>query len=455
MSDQYQALLSDSKKRALAYLSHISARRVFPDEAACKGLANFDEALPEKGRDAHETLDLMDRAGSPATVASMGGRYFGFVVGGSLPVTVASNWLSSAWDQVASSNVSSPAVDHMEKVAARWVLDILDLPEDCGVGFVTGATMASFTALAAGRHHLLKNQGWDVEQDGLFGAPKIKVVVSDEVHVTILKAISMLGLGRNNVIRVPTDENGAIDISQLPELGPDTLVCVQAGNVNSGAFDPIGEICDIARASGAWVHVDGAIGLWARVSGEFSALTRGMEKADSWATDSHKWLNTPYDSGVVICRNKVPMYRSMSTTAAYLKDEEEAAKDIVPEFSRRGRGIDIWAALRTLGRNGVRQIIERNCSQARFFASELKGMGFDIHNEVVLNQIVVSFGSEDQTERLIGFMQEEGTCWFGPTIWRGKKAFRISLSSWKTNDEDIRLSIMAFKKARAVITEET
>jgi len=452
MSDSYGVLLNDSKKRALAYLENINDRRVFPDEAARGALDLFDESLPEKAGDALETLELMDRVGSPATVGSTGGRYFGFVVGGSLPVTVASNWLATAWDQVASSPVTSPAVDRIEKVAARWVLDILDLPKECGVGFVTGATMASFTALAAARHHLLKKQGWDVGQNGLFGAPKLKVVVSEEVHVTILKALSLLGLGRNNVVMVPTDKNGAMDVTQLPILGPDTLVCVQAGNVNSGSFDPIGKICDKAREAGAWVHVDGAIGLWARTSERISAKTKGIGKADSWSTDGHKWLNTPYDCGIVICRDKGAVTQAMVAAAPYSTYVEDAAENFGPEFSRRGRGIEVWAALRTLGREGVRQMIERNCFQARYLATALADMGYKIHNDVVLNQVVVSFGTKDQTQAVMDFMQQEGTCWFGPTLWRGQKAFRISLSSWKTNDNDIKLSLEAFSRARDLIS---
>ncbi|MCF8474341.1 MAG: aminotransferase class V-fold PLP-dependent enzyme [Emcibacter sp.] len=455
MTNDYEFILNDSKERALKFLAQVDERRVFPHQQAIDGLSAFNESLPEEGLGDLNTLDLLDRVGAPAAVANMGKRYFGFVVGGSLPVAVAANWLMTAWDQVASYHLTSPMADRVEKVAAGWILDILDLPRESAVGFVTGATVASFTALSAARHKILNDQGFDVENDGLYGAPKITVVVSQEVHVTILKALSMLGLGKNNIIRVPTDNNGAIDITKFPELGPNTLVCVQAGNVNSGAFDPIDEICTLAHKAGAWVHVDGAIGLWARTSKKLADQVKGIEKADSWSTDGHKWLNVPYDNGIVICRHKDALRGAMSTVAAYVRGAEDAAKDVVPEFSRRGRGIDVWAALRSLGRKGIGQMIERNCNQARNLAAELKNIeNIFIHNDVVLNQIVVSYGTEDMTKTLIDYMQQEGTCWFGSTIWKGRETFRISISSWKTTDEDIILTAEAFRKAVAVLAQK-
>ncbi|WP_339864656.1 pyridoxal phosphate-dependent decarboxylase family protein [Paremcibacter congregatus] len=446
MATSYDDLLENSKCRALSYLDALDRRRVFPDDTMLDGLAAFNENLPHEGREGQETLDLLDRHGSPATVANMGGRYFGFVVGGSLPVTVAANWLAAAWDQVASSQVTSPVADHIERVAGEWVLDILDLPRGSAVGFVTGATMATFSALAAARHHLLDRQGWNVGEYGLYGAPQITVVVSAEVHVTVLKALNMLGMGQKNIIKIPVDANGAIDVAQVPPLGPNTIVCVQAGNVNSGAFDPIESICAAARAVGAWVHVDGAFGLWARAAPALADMAKGVEKADSWATDGHKWLNTPYDCGVVICRHKRALAGAFSTSAAYLKEEDGAAKDRVPEFSRRARGIEVWAALRTLGRDGVDHLISENCRLARLFAQELSALGLTIHNKVVLNQIVVSCGSASRTAQMIEAMQAEGTCWFGQTEWQGQKASRISISSWKTTEQDIAKSVAAFKK---------
>lgn len=450
MSEELKLLLAAAAERAENYLVHVDEARVFPDQAALENLAAFDEALPAEGRNDMETLQMLDQYGSPAAVASAGPRYFGFVVGGSLPVTVGANWLATAWDQVASSFDTSPLAHKLEQVTAKWLLEILDLPRESSVGLGTGATMASFTALAAARHHLLKRQGWDVERDGLFGAPEITVVVGDEVHATILKALSMLGFGSERIIRVPVDNNGAMILSGLPVLDDKTLVCVQAGNVNSGAFDPIGEICDLAEAVGAWVHVDGAFGLWARASKGLKPLTEGIERADSWSADAHKWLNTPYDCGIVMCRHKKSHFEALSISAAYLRESDQAAKDLVPEFSRRARAVEVWAALRSLGCIGVGGLVDRCCGLATIFARGLSAMGLTIHNEVVLNQVVASWGSEDQTRELILRMQQEGTCWFGPTVWQGHVAFRISVSSWKTTEQDVEKSLKAFRR---IITE--
>ncbi|WP_020594387.1 pyridoxal phosphate-dependent decarboxylase family protein [Kiloniella laminariae] len=450
-----QDLLNIARERAERYLTEIDARRVFPDEAAMTGLEEFEEIFPEQGTTGGQVLELLDRSGAPATVASAGRRYFGFVVGGTLPVTVGANWLATAWDQVASSKVTSPVMDKIEQVTSGWLLDVLDLPRESVVGYVTGATMATFTALAAARHKLLARQGWDVEARGLFGAPEIKVVVSDEVHVTVLKALSLLGFGKERVVRVPTDANGAMDISRLPELDAMTIICVQAGNVNSGAFDPAGAICDRAAPVGAWVHVDGAFGLWARASKELKHLTAGVEKADSWATDGHKWLNTPYDAGVVICRDQQSLYNAMSVSAAYLREIDSAAQNYMPEFSKRARGVEIWAALKFLGRKGVDELVTGCCHRAGVFARGLEELGLTIQNSVVLNQVVVSWDSPEKTEALMQAVQKEGTCWFGPTVWKGKAAFRISVSSWKTTEEDIQLSLQAIKQCMVAVIEET
>ncbi|MFD2204094.1 pyridoxal phosphate-dependent decarboxylase family protein [Kiloniella antarctica] len=440
-------LLKDAFNRGDNYLSMIDERRVFPDVQALSALAGFDEPLSQKGDDPANILRMLDELGAPATVASAGSRYFGFVVGGSLPVTVGANWIATAWDQVASSAVTSPVADKIEKVTSGWLLDVLDLPRHSAVGFVTGATMATFTALAAARHKLLKRQGWNVEENGLFGAPEIKVIVSEEVHVSALKALSMLGLGKDRVIRIPTDANGVMDISHLPELDGSTIICTQAGNVNSGDFDPIGEICEKAKVSGAWVHVDGAFGLWARASKSRAYLAKGAEKADSWATDGHKWLNTPYDCGVVICRDVEALYNSMSVSASYLREIETAAQNFMPEFSKRARGIEIWAALKFLGRDGVDDLISGCCDLAIYFSEGLERLGLTVLNDVVVNQIVVCWDSAEKTENLMQAVQQEGTCWFGPTVWKGHNAFRLSVSSWKISKGDIDLSLQAIGNA--------
>jgi glutamate/tyrosine decarboxylase-like PLP-dependent enzyme len=323
-----------------------------------------------------------------------------------------------------------------------WVLDLLGLPSSCGVGFVTGTTMANFSALAAARTALLRRAGWNVEEDGLFGAPPIKVVVGEEAHVSLLKPLALLGLGRSRVTSVSTDRQGRISADALPPFDDRTLVCIQAGNVNTGAFDPANEICPRAREAGAWVHVDGAFGLWAAVSPNYAHLVNGFSLADSWAIDCHKWLNVPYDSGIAIVREAEHMRTALALNAAYL--QTSGAREpchYTPEASRRARGIELWAALRSLGRNGLREMIERNCRLAKLFASGLRQAGFEVLNDVVLNQVLVSFGSAEETRRVVAEVQWEGTCWCGGTEWHGRTAMRISVSSWATNDEDVERSL--------------
>ncbi|MGH7865129.1 MAG: pyridoxal phosphate-dependent decarboxylase family protein, partial [Candidatus Binataceae bacterium] len=325
------------------------------------------------------------------------------------------------------------------------LLQILGLPGQCAGGFVSGATMASFTALAAARHALLGRAGWNVEEDGLFGAPPIDVVVGEEVHVSVLKALGLLGLGRRRVVRVPVDGQGRMRVEALPRMNALTIVCTQTGNVNTGAFDDLTEICARARDVDAWVHVDGAIGLWAAAAPSLSHLTAGLAEADSWATDAHKWLNVPYDSGLALVKNRQSLRAAMAfSRAAYLAagGGREAAR-FTPELSRRARGIEVWAALRSLGRRGLADLLERNCAQARRFAQGLARAGFSILNEVVLNQVLVSFGSADRTRRVVKAVQEDGTCWCGPTEWHGLTAMRISVSSWATTDSDVERSLAA------------
>jgi glutamate/tyrosine decarboxylase-like PLP-dependent enzyme len=389
-------------------------------------------------------LALLDEIGSPATVATTGGRYFGFVIGGTLPAALAVNWLAGAWDQNAGLWVVSPVAARIEEIVLGWILDLLGLPVTCGGGFVTGTTMANFTSLAAGRTALLKRAGWNVEEDGLFGAPPVKVVVGEEAHVSLLKALSLLGLGRSRVVSVPTDEQGRIRTDALPEFDDRTLVCIQAGNVNSGAFDPAPEICKRAREAGAWVHVDGAFGLWAAVSSRYAELVDGFSLADSWAIDCHKWLNVPYDSGIAVVREAEHLRTAMSLSAAYLQTSDVREPcHYTPEVSRRARGIELWAALRSLGREGLADLIERNCRQAKVIAGQLRDAGFEVLNDVVLNQVVVSFGTDDETRRVVAELQNEGTCWCGGTQWRGHTAMRISLSSWATTEEDVERSLQA------------
>jgi glutamate/tyrosine decarboxylase-like PLP-dependent enzyme len=445
-------LLRATAERAGRYLETLDDRPVFPAASATDRLAHWDEPLPEEPATPEKVLALLDEIGAPATVASAGSRYFGFVTGGSLPAALAANWLAGAWDQNGGLTVMSPAAARLEKVALGWLLDVLKLPEETGGGFVTGATMANLTALAAARHALLHRQGWDVEAQGLFGAPPLKVVVGEEVHVSLLKALSLLGLGRDRVIRAPVDGQGRLRAEALPQLDETTLICLQAGNVNTGAFDPAREVCAVARATGAWVHVDGAFGLWAAASPERTYLLAGYAEADSWATDAHKWLNVPYDSGLAFCRKREYLRGAMSTSAAYLmQDEERVPMQYTPELSRRARGIEVWAALRSLGRSGLAHLIERTCRHAARFAEGLAAAGYSILNEVILNQVLVSFGDAETTRRVVAAIQAEGTCWCGSTVWQGHTAMRISVSSWATTEEDVERSLEAMVRVAAKV----
>jgi glutamate/tyrosine decarboxylase-like PLP-dependent enzyme len=438
------ALLAAAAARAQAYLDALDGRRVAPSPADLAGLAALDTALPAGPTDPAAVLALLDDAGSPATVASAGGRYFGFVTGGSLPAALAANWLAGAWDQMGGSVATSPVVARLEDIARVWLLDLLQLPPASGVGFVTGATMANFACLAAARHALLARRGWDVEAQGLFGAPAIRVVVSEEAHVSLLNALAMVGFGRARIERVPVDDQGRMRADKLPALDAQTLLCLQAGNVNSGAFDPADALCAAARAAGSWTHVDGAFGLWAAAAPDLAHLTTGYALADSWAVDAHKWLNVPYDSGLAFCRKEKHLRLALSVQADYLQhDVQRQPYWYTPEMSRRARGVEVWAALRSLGRQGVAALVAGCCRHARRFAAGLTAAGYTVHNDVVLNQVVVSFGDDEQTRRTIAAIQDEGTTWAGATVWQGRTAMRISVSSWATTDADVARSLAA------------
>src|SRR2546426_4366622 len=443
-------LLRTTAERAARYLAGLKNRGVAPTPQALANLGRLDEALPEHPTDPATVVRLLDEIGSPATVASAGGRFFGFVVGGSLPATVAASCLAAAWDQNAGIVALSPIAARLEEVAMRWMLDLLGLPPECGAGFVTCATQANFAGLGAARHALLARRGWDVEARGLFGAPPINGVVSEQVHVSVLKALALLGLGRERVIRAPVDGQGRIRSDALPPLDADTIVCLQAGDVNTGAFDPAAEIIPRARAAAAWVHVDGAFGLWAAAAPARAHLMDGFADADSWATDAHKWLNVPYDSGIVFVRDPRQLRDAMAVNAPYLViGEAREPEHYTPDFSRRARGVEVWAALRSLGRQGLADLIERTCRHAARFAEELRAARYDILNDVALNQVLVSFGDAETTRRVIAAIQAEGTCWAGATMWRGHTAMRISVSSWATTDEDVERTLEAMIRVAA------
>ena len=438
------APLQAAAAAAIDYIRAVNHRRVAPSPEAISALAALTGPTPEIPTDPAEVARLLAQYGSPATVANGGGRYFGFVNGGCLPAAMAAGWLVSAWDQNAAMNVQSPTAAVLEETAIEWARDLLGLPAGTAGAVVTGATMANFTSLAAARHHLLERAGWDIENDGLFGAPELTVVLGNEAHSSVIKALGMLGLGRRRVVRVPVDSHGRMRADALPHLTDRTILCLQAGNVNTGAFDPAAAICPEARAAGAWIHVDGAFGLWAAASPAYRHLTHGYELADSWATDAHKWPNIGYDCGIALVRNPAVLRDTMEIQAAYLlKCEGREPRQYNPELSRRARGVELWAGLKQLGRAGMAEIVERTSAHARRFAQGLRTAGFRILNDVVINQVLVDFGSPEKTLRTVAQIQQEGTCWCGSTVWQGHTAMRISVSNWSTTEEDVDRSLAA------------
>ena len=433
------------------------------NDRSVRAEATFDELveslggpLPEEGRGDADVVSELAAAVEPGLVGSQTGRYFGFVFGSALPAAVAADWLATAWDQNAFSVVSSPAAAAAEQVAAEWVAELLGLPDGVSSGFVTGAQGANTTGLAAARHHVLANAGWDVSRDGLNGAPRIRVLAGAERHVTIDRSLRLLGLGTAALELVPADEQGRMRADELraalaDAAGP-VIVCAQAGNVNTGAVDPVGDIAEACAAAGAWLHVDGAFGLWAAASPRLRRLTEGCERADSWATDAHKWLNVPYDCGLVFCRHPNAHGEAMAVAASYLQRADgRSPSDWVPESSRRARGFSVWAAVRSLGRSGVADLVERCCDHARSFA-ELLGAQPDVEilNDVVLNQVLVRFGDDDErTREVVRQVQADGTCWLGGTDWHGRAAMRISVSSFRTTRDDVERSAAAILDAAA------
>lgn len=435
-------LLFDAAVRASRFLDENREAAVAPSPDAILVLESLREPFPERGAAPEAVIAQLDAIGAPAATRNSGPRYFGFVTGGTLPAALAANWLATAWDQNAAMHVMSPVASVLEDVALRWIADALHLPASGGV-FTTGATMANFTCLAAARHAVLAKAGWDVERDGLFGAPPITVIAGEEAHATLFKSLAMLGLGRERVIRVPADEQGRMRADRLAEIAEETpaIVCLQAGNVNSGAFDPAADIIPKLRGR-AWVHVDGAFGIWARASRQHAHLAAAYDLADSWATDGHKWLNVSYDSGIAMVRDADALRRAMSISAAYLVTgaSEREGMQWGPESSRKARGIEAWAALRSLGRDGLSDMIDRCCRHAARFAERLGKAGFAVWNDVELNQVAVSFGTDEQTREVIAAVQSDGTCWCGGTVWKGRAAMRISVSSWATTEADVERS---------------
>jgi glutamate/tyrosine decarboxylase-like PLP-dependent enzyme len=453
-------LLSDAATYAAEFLESLPERRVAPFATAEELRKELGGPLPDGPREPRQVVAELARAADPGIMATPGGRFFGFVIGGSLPAALAADWLTSAWDQNAGLYAAAPAASVVEEVCGRWLIELFGLPKQVSYGLVTGCQMANFTALAAARHSVLEAAGWDVEVDGLVGAPPIRIIVGEERHVTIDRALRFLGLGTANLRTVPADDQGRMRAEALRDAltessGP-TIVCAQAGNVNTGAVDPLRSICAAAKKAGAWVHVDGAFGMWAATSATLRHLTEGIEHADSWATDAHKWLNVPYDSGLVFCTHSAAHRAAMSSHASYLVHSEDRERDEMdwnPEFSRRARGFPVYAALRSLGRSGVADLVDHCCAHARRFAEALaQEPGVEVLNDVVLNQVLVRFldpdGDHDaRTRSTIKAVQEDGTCWLGGTTWQGKAAMRISVCNWSTTVEDVDRSVEAIVRA--------
>jgi glutamate/tyrosine decarboxylase-like PLP-dependent enzyme len=457
MTDE-RKILERVLDEATGFLDGLPARPVAARTDVDGVAAALRRPLPEEGAEPLEVIEELIAGVEPGLVATPSGRFFGWVIGGRLPAALAADWLTSSWDQNGVLLTSSPAAAGAEWVASEWLLDLLGLPPNSAVGFVTGAMAANFSCLAAARHEVFRRAGWNVEHDGLHGAPDITVIVGEERHETIDVAVRFLGLGETRSIVVPADDQGRIRLDALAdilaEVGSGSLiVCLQAGNVHSGAFDPIGDAVDLAHRHGAWVHVDGAFGLWAAASGQYRQLIAGTEQADSWATDAHKTLNVPYDSGIAIVANAEAMYAAMGVHAAYLiQDERPDPFSTVPEFSRRARGFTVWAALRSLGRRGVAEMVERFCAHARRFAAGLTEMdGVRVVNDVVFTQVCVSFGPDEVTREVAARLLKDGTAWMTPSTWHGQAVLRISVSNWRTTDEDVDRTLAAVGRILAEV----
>ena len=450
-------LLTSAAARAAEHRDHAGDRPVFPVDVDLGAVRRALGSLEDGPRPAADVVDQLAAAVEPALVASTGPRYFGFVIGGALDAPTAADILATGWDQPAFNAFTSPAAAVVEEVAGAWLKELLGLPPGASFGFVTGGQAANTVSLAAARHHVLAGAGWDVERDGLHGGPRLRVVANGERHATIDRALRLLGLGAGALEPVATDGQGAIDVGDLAAVlardpGAPTVVCLQAGNVNTGAVDDLASATAAAHRHGAWVHVDGAFGLWAAASPATRHLTAGIEAADSWATDGHKWLNVPYDSGYAFCAHPEAHAAAMSYTAAYLTGQGQggprAPGDYVLESSRRARGFATWAALRQLGRTGVADLVERCCALARRFATRLSTLdGVTVANDVVLNQVLVDLGGDARTEAVIDRVQRSGECWMGATSWRGRRLMRISVSSWRTTEADVDRSVAAIEAA--------
>ncbi|HWQ30317.1 MAG TPA: aminotransferase class V-fold PLP-dependent enzyme, partial [Negativicutes bacterium] len=444
-----KAVFEQARAYAYDYMDKVAERPVIPSDEALKGLNVFEEPLPEKSCDSNAILSLLNDYGSPATMAQTAGRYFGFVNGSSTPAALASKWLSDVWDQNAALYVISPIASQLEAICEKWLAELLGLPAGTAAGFVSGTSIATVCGLVAGRNEILRCLGWDVASKGLFGAPPVRVILGEEAHATVFKALALIGLGKDRVEKVPVDAQGRMLADKMPELDSSCLVIAQAGNVNSGAFDPFVSICEKARKAGAWVHVDGAFGLWAAASGKLRHLTEGIEMADSWSVDAHKTLNAPYDCGIVMCKNRDSLVSALQASGSYIiYSDKRDGMLYTPEMSRRARGVELWATLKFFGRKGVEELVDGLCERARQFAELLTANGFRVPNDVVFNQVLVACDTPEQTKAVLERIQKSGECWCGGSVWKGEPVIRISVCSWATTPEDVERSVAAFVAAR-------
>lgn len=440
--------LEVAREHAFAYLDGVLDQRVFPATAALADLSQFDEALPDLGCGGSAIVDELARHAG-GTIASQGGRYFGLVVGGVLPAALAARWLADAWNQNSALHRLSPVTSKLESVCEAWLKDIFGLPRTAVAGFVSGSSMAIFGGLAAGRERIFRNKGWDINAKGLRGAPPVRIVAGRHAHATVVKAVAILGFGIESIEWVDVDDQGRIIADKVPPLDDSSLLILQAGNVNSGSFDPFRELCAKAEAAGSWVHVDGAFGLWAAASRKLSHLTDGIELAHSWAADGHKTLNTPLDCGILLCRDREALVSALQASGSYIVySEERDGMLFTPEMSRRARVIEAWAALKSLGKNGLEELVDQLHSRAGQMAAQLERYGFEILNDVVFNQVLVACETDDLTDATIVEVQDSGECWAGGATWLGRKVIRVSICSWATTEADIDRSARAFRDAR-------
>ena len=453
-----EQMLQDMKRKeifkqaqsfAFDYVENVGERNVFPSDKAIENLEEFVEDIPDGPGDAQDILRQLYAYGSPATVCQIGGRYFGFVNGGVIPVSLAARWLSDFWDQNTALYVISPLASKLEEVCEDWLKELFNLPGEVVAGFVSGSSTSIFCGLAAARYRVCQTNNWDINKKGLNGAPRIRIVAGKQAHGSVVKAIALLGFGIDNVERVDTDSQGRVLPSKIPPLDESTILLLQAGNVSSGSFDPFDEICKKANKANTWVHIDGAFGLWAAGSARLKHLTKGIEKANSWSVDGHKTLNTPYDNGIILCKDKEALVQALQASGSYIAySENRDGMLYTPEMSRRARAIELWAALKYLGKAGVDELVFSLHQRAIQISRDLKAQGFQILNDVVFNQVLAACDNDDITKRTMIYIQQSGECWVGGATWDGKAVIRISVCSWASTEEDITRSVRAFVAAR-------